>query len=87
MWWKYVVRRRKKEVKYVEELLIFCYFGVMNDNLYDLDELNGDVDNEKNEKGLEFVDEILKIIVIVVFKFGCFNEINKYFFMFNINKL
>ncbi|XP_065926925.1 uncharacterized protein [Magallana gigas] len=86
MWRKYVVRKKKKEVKHVEELLTFRHLGATNDNLYDLDELNGDVDNEKNEKVSESVDEKLKTTVTVALKSGCSNETNKYFSMSNINK-
>lgn len=82
-WRKYVVRRRKREVKHVEELLTFRNLGATNDNLYDLDELNGDVDNEKNEKGPESVDETLKNTVTVALKSGCSNETNIYFSMSN----
>lgn len=86
MWRKYVVRKKKKEVKHVEELLTFRHLGATNDNLYDLDELNGDVDNEKNEKVSESVDEKLKTTITVALKSGCSNETNKYFSMSNINK-
>lgn len=84
MWRKYVVRKKKKEVKHVEELLTFRHLGATNDNLYDLDELNGDVDNEKNEKVSESVDEKLKTTVTVALKSGCSNETNKYFSMSNL---
>lgn len=82
-WRKYVVRKRKREVKHVEELLTFRNLGATNDNLYDLDELNGDVDSEKNEKGPESVDETLKNTVTVTLKSGCSNETNTYFSMSN----
>lgn len=74
-------------MKHVEELLTFRHLGATNDNLYDLDELNGDVDNEKNEKVSESVDETLKTTVTVALKSGCSNVTNEYFSMFNINKL
>lgn len=64
-------------MKHVEELLTFRHLGATNDNLYDLDELTGDVDNEKNEKGPESVDETLKNAVAL--KSGCSDKTNEYF--------